>query len=199
MVRLCHQGSRSNNGIQRNPRVPPSDRKALTLPKPIDEYALQRAFVIWLTGNPDRDGKPRTTPALAPGVEFWHTPNGGERRDAFEGKRLNDIGLKKGIHDLLFLRPTQFSEGVFGLLFGVEWKKPDAKRIPVKNRTPQRLAARADLLRRGLASERVVDMLSDAQLDMHPRLLRAGLAASIVVDNLGDAKDFCLLHRLTNY
>jgi hypothetical protein len=85
----------------------------------IDEFQVQRALILWLTGNLDKSGTPRTTPALAPGVEFWHTPNGGERRDAFEGKRLREMGVQAGIPDLLFLRPTQFTEGVFGLLFGL--------------------------------------------------------------------------------
>lgn len=137
----------------------------------ISEHDLQRALVLWLDGNPDKNGHPRNTPALAPNVVYWHTPNGGERRDAFEGKRLNQIGLKKGIHDLLFLRPTQFSEGVFGLLFGLELKKPGGPQPPTRQ-------------------------LSTAQKEMHPRLLRAGLAASAVVDNLDDAKQFCRLHRL---
>lgn len=162
----------------------------------LQEFDYQKAHVLWLTGNPGRDGQPRATPALAPGVVFWHTPNGGERRDAFEGKRLREMGTLAGVMDLLFLRPTQFSEGVFGLLFAMEWKRPDAKRILLKHRSPERLAIRADLLCRRIATERTVDMLSDAQLDTHARLLNAGLAASIVVDNLADAKEFCRLHRL---
>lgn len=141
------------------------------MPPAILEHDLQRAIVLWLTGNPDRDGRPRTTPALAPGVVFWHTPNGGERRDAFEGKRLKDLGTLAGVHDLLFLRPTQFTEGVFGLLFGLELKKPGGRQPPSRQLNP-------------------------AQVALHPRLLAAGMAASCVVDNLADAKAFCALHRL---
>lgn len=162
----------------------------------LQEFDYQKAFVIWLTGNLDKAGHPRAPVMLAPSVEFWHTPNGGERRDAFEGKRLKEMGTLAGVMDILFLRPTQFTEGVFGLLFAMEWKRPDAKRILLKHRTPARLAIRSDLLSRGIATERTVDMLSDAQLDVHARLLRAGLAASTVVDNLDDAKQFCRLHRL---
>jgi hypothetical protein len=162
----------------------------------LQEFDYQRAFVLQLTGNPDRDGHPRAPVLLAPGVKFWHTPNGGERRDAFEGKRLKEMGTQAGIMDLLFLRPTRFTEGTFGLLFSMEWKKPDAKRIALKHRSPERLAIRSDLLARGIATERTVDMLSDAQLDMHHDLLRAGLAAAIVVDNLADAKAFCARHGL---
>ena len=166
------------------------------MPPALQEFDYQRAFVLQITGNPDRAGVPRAPVLLRPDVVFWHTPNGGERRDAFEGKRLRETGTLAGIPDLLFLRPTTFTEGTFGLLFAMEWKKPDAKRIALKHRTPERLAIRTDLLTRGIASERTVDMLSDVQLDTHARLLRAGLAASIVVDDLDDAKTFCRLHAL---
>ena len=141
------------------------------MPPPILEHDLQKAFVIQITGNPDKSGRPRAPVLLRPDVVFWHTPNGGERRDAFEGKRLRELGVQAGIHDIFFLRPTQFSEGIFGLLFGVEFKKPGGAQPPSRQ-------------------------LSKAQQAMHPRLIRAGLAASIVVDNLEDAKAFCRLHSL---
>lgn len=161
------------------------------------EFDVHRAICIWLEGNLDKHGSPRKTPALAPGVEFWHTPNGGERRDAFEGKRLKEMGVKAGVHDLLFLRQTNFGQhGTWGLLFGMEIKKPDAKRISLARRSPEHQAARRQLVTGGHAAERLVDCLSDSQLEMHPRLLRAGLAASCVVDNLVDAKAFCKLHGL---
>jgi hypothetical protein len=149
-------------------------------------------------GWPDRDGRPTKEPALAPGVECWHTANGGERRDAFEGKRLKESGVRAGIQDLLYLRPTTFSDGsVWGLLFGQEWKKPDAKRVPLARRSPHHLALRSQLVVNGQAPERLVDMLSDAQLEMHPRLMRAGMAATIVVDNLKDAREWCYAMGLT--
>jgi hypothetical protein len=137
----------------------------------IDEFHVQRAHVLWLTGNPDRNGVPRATPALAPGVEFWHTPNGGTR-NAVEGKRLKEMGTMAGVHDLLFLRPTRFESGVWGLLFGMEWKKPGGPQPPSRQ-------------------------LSPAQQQMHPRLMRAGFAASVVVDNLAAARAWCFLHGLT--
>lgn len=161
----------------------------------IDEFTFHRALVIWLQGNLDKAGNPRTTPALAPGVEFWHTPNGGERRDGFEGKRLKEMGVQAGVPDLLFLRPTRFTEGTFGLLFGLELKRPGASRINLAKRDARHVECRNGLVARGYA-ERTVDMLSDSQLAMHPRLLAAGLAASIVVDNLADAREFCWLHSL---
>lgn len=122
----------------------------------IDEFALQRAFCIWLDGNLDRDGRPRTAPALAPGVVYWHTPNGGTR-NAVEGKRLKETGVKAGIHDIFFLRPTQFQEGVFGLLFGMEWKKPGGVLSPAQQAMHPRLLAA------GLAASCVVDNLADAK------------------------------------
>lgn len=138
----------------------------------VSEWDLQRAFCIFLDGNPDKNGNPRTTPALATNVIYWHTPNGGERRNAFEGKRLHLTGVKAGVHDLLFLRPTDFGQyGVFGLLFGLELKKPGGPQPPTRQ-------------------------LSDAQQKMHPRLIAAGMAASAVVDNLADAKAFCARHGL---
>lgn len=122
----------------------------------LQEYDLQRAFCIFLDGNPDRDGRPRVQPALAPDVVYWHTPNGGTR-NAVEGTRLKATGVKAGIHDLFFLRPTQFSEGVFGLLFGMEWKKPGG----FLSRAQKEMHPR--LLRAGLAASCVVDNLDDAK------------------------------------
>lgn len=165
------------------------------MPTP-DEFAYQRAMVIWLQGNPSRDGKPRTTPALAPGVRFWHTPNGGERRDAFEGKRLKEMGVLAGVHDLLFLRPTQFAEGIFGLLFGMEWKRPDAKKVPLAKRSARHLELRAQSIANGWAPARIVDALSDTQLEVHDDLMRAGMAATMVADNLNEAKMWCIRHSL---
>lgn len=144
------------------------------MPK-ISEYHIQKAFCIWLDGNRDKEtGEWRNPPALAPGVEYWHTPNNaGREQDAgLELKWSKEIGLRPGIHDLFFLRPTRFTEGVFGLLFGMEWKKPGGAQPPNKQ-------------------------LSKAQQLMHPRLIRAGLAASIVVDNLQDARAWCFFHGLT--
>lgn len=120
------------------------------------EFDLQRALCLWLDGNPDRNGVPRKTPALAPDVVYWHTPNGGTR-SAVEGARLKMSGTKAGIHDLFFLRPTQFTEGVFGLLFGMEWKKPGGVLSPAQREMHPRL------LRAGLAASCVVDNLVDAK------------------------------------
>jgi hypothetical protein len=72
------------------------------------EYEIQRALCGWLDGWPDKHGTPTKTPALMPDCVYFHTPNGGSRRDAFEGKRLKDIGLKAGIFDLTFLHGGRF-------------------------------------------------------------------------------------------
>lgn len=135
------------------------------------EHDLQKAYVQWLFGWPNKNGVPTKPPALLPGVECWHTPNGGSR-GAREGKGLKEIGVIAGVHDLLFLRPTHFTEGTYGLLFGMEWKKPNGKPA--------------------------VSQLSAAQKIMHPRLMAAGMAASCVVDNLTDARAWSASLMLTN-
>jgi hypothetical protein len=137
----------------------------------VQEFDLQKAFYQWLIGWPDKTGTPTKQPALLPGVECWHTPNGGERRSAFEGMRLKEIGVTAGVPDLLFLRPTQFAEGVFGLLYGMEWKKPNGK--PAETQ------------------------LNSAQKLMRPRLLAAGMAAWVTVDNLADARAWSFAQMLT--
>lgn len=134
-----------------------------------DEFDFQRAFCIWLDGNPDRDGVPRVQPALAPGVVYWHTPNSGEGRSALQGKLLKQSGVKAGIHDLLFLRPTQFTEGVFGLLFGMEWKKPGGVLSAAQRMMHPRL------LRAGMAASIVVDNLKDARAFCYENKLTVGL------------------------
>jgi hypothetical protein len=70
---------------------------------------------------------------LRPGVVYWHTPNSGEGRSAFQGKTLKQQGVKAGIHDLLFL---------WGGIFGLEMKKPGGVLSPAQRRMhPLLLAA----------------------------------------------------------
>lgn len=71
------------------------------MPKKISEHDIQRAVCIHLDAH------------AAPGVVYWHTPNGGAR-DGREGMRFKQIGVKAGIPDLLFLHQ--------GRLFGLELK-----------------------------------------------------------------------------
>lgn len=84
----------------------------------IEEHHIQRAVCLWLDGNPDANGVPRVTPALRPGVVYWHTPNSGEGRSAHQGKLLKQQGVKAGIPDLIFL---------WGGLHALELKKPGGK------------------------------------------------------------------------
>lgn len=73
------------------------------MPK-ISEWHIQRAVCIHLAAY------------KMPGVEFWHTPNGGAR-SAIEGKRFKDTGVMPGVHDLLFF--------YVGRLFILELKDAD--------------------------------------------------------------------------
>jgi hypothetical protein len=96
-----------------------------------DEADIQRALVIWLDGNPDAAGRPRTTPALLPGVVYWHTPNGGGR-SVVEGVRFKQAGVKAGIPDLVFL---------WGGLRALELKKPGGVLSPAQRAMHPRLLA----------------------------------------------------------
>jgi hypothetical protein len=65
-----------------------------TVPK-ITEFDIQRAVCIHLEKH------------AHPDVVWWHTPNGGSR-DAREGARFKQIGVKAGIFDLSFLHRGKF-------------------------------------------------------------------------------------------
>lgn len=112
-----------------------------------DEADIQRAVCIWLDGNPDAKGMPRTTPALLPGVVYWHTPNGGGR-SVVEGVRFKQAGVKAGIHDLLFL---------WGGLYGLEMKKPGG------SLSPAQIAMHPRLLAAGMVQSAVADSLESAR------------------------------------
>lgn len=118
------------------------------------EYDLQRALVLWLDGNPDASGKPRVTPALRPGVVFWHTPNSGEGRDAAQGLRLKQQGVKAGVHDLLFL---------WGGVYGLELKKPGLYTPPEKGLSAAQRAMHARMLAAGMVASATVDSLASAR------------------------------------
>lgn len=111
--------------------------------RPVTEHDIQRAVCIWLDGNPDKNGVPRTTPALLPGVVYWHTPNGGGR-SVVEGVRFKQAGVRAGIHDLLFL---------WGGLHGIELKKPGGVLAPAQIRM------HAALLAAGMVASETVDSL----------------------------------------
>jgi hypothetical protein len=119
----------------------------------IEEHHIQRALCLWLDGNPDANGIPRVTPALRPGVVYWHTPNSGEGRSAHQGRVLKQQGVKAGIPDLLFL---------WGGLFGIELKKPNGKPAETQLHTSQKQMH--PLLRAaGIAGLATVDSLEAAK------------------------------------
>lgn len=117
------------------------------MPRTPTEHDIQRAICIWLDGNPDKNGTPRTTPALRPGVVYWHTPNGGGR-SAVEGVRFKQAGVKAGIHDFLFL---------WGGLYGLELKKPGGVLSPAQ------IAMHARLLGAGMVASETVNSLQGAR------------------------------------
>lgn len=118
------------------------------MPKPT-EWDLQRAFVIWFEGELWEKGPHAGTwkvmPAKLPGVVMWHTPNGGVR-SAVEGKRFKLIGVKAGVHDLLFL---------WGGLYGIELKEPGG----TGKLQPSQEAMHPAMLAAGMVASAVADNL----------------------------------------
>jgi hypothetical protein len=119
------------------------------MPQPT-EFDLQRALVIWLDGNPDQSGRPRTTPALAPRVVYFHVPNGGDR-DLREAKRLKQSGVKAGITDLVFLAYQRF--------YCLELKEPGGK----GRLSPAQLAMHPRLIDAGATALATLDNLTEAK------------------------------------
>lgn len=119
------------------------------MPAP-SEFDLQRALCIWLDGNPDRNGVPRTTPALAPNVVYFHVPNGGER-DLREAKRLKQSGVKAGVPDLVFLAYQRF--------YMMELKEPGGK----GRLSPAQREMHPRLIAAGATDLVTVDNLADAK------------------------------------
>lgn len=114
------------------------------------EFDLQRAFCLWLDGNPDRAGQPRVTPALAPHVVYFHVPNGGSR-NAAEGARFKAIGVKAGVPDLMFLAHQRF--------YCLEFKEPGGKGVL----SAAQRAMHARLIDAGATALATVDSLDDAK------------------------------------
>jgi len=108
------------------------------------EFQIQRAVCIWLDGQLDK-GRPG---ALRPDVVYWHTPNGGAR-SPIEGKRFKEMGVKAGIHDLLFLQ--------LGRLFGLELKAIGGSLSEAQRTMHRRLLAT------GMAASATVDSLAAAR------------------------------------
>lgn len=82
------------------------------------EFDIQRAICIWLDGG-----------ALLPDAVFFHVPNGGSR-NALEGVRFKQSGVKAGVPDLLFLR----SHKIFALELKAEDGHVSAAQIAMQTR-----------------------------------------------------------------
>lgn len=136
----------------------------------IDEFAVQRAWCLWYGGEEWAHGPLKGTwklqPAQLPGVEWWHTPNGGNR-DAREGLRLKQMGTKAGVHDILIL---------FGGLYGLEFKKPGGPQPPERQLSAAQRDMHPRLLGAGMVASAVVDNLEDAKVFVRRHgLVQAGL------------------------
>lgn len=103
------------------------------MPK-IDEWHIQRALRIFLDGVPERG----IAGHALPGVEWWHTPNSGEGRSAFQGKRLKDAGVKPGVHDVLAYYQRQ--------LYALELKDDEGVLSPEQISWGRRMAAQGALV-----------------------------------------------------
>lgn len=105
------------------------------MPEP-SEFDIQRAFTIFYKGEKWKQGplkgQWKALPHKLPGIVAWHTPNGGTRQSAFEGMRLNEIGLEAGIPDYFFL---------WGGLYYLEFKKPGGVLSPAQIRLQPLLMA----------------------------------------------------------
>lgn len=111
-------------------------------PRLPSEFDLQRAICIWLDT------------ALLPNVLYWHTPNGGTRTSGFEGKRLKQIGVKAGVHDLVFL---------YGGLYGLELKAPGKYRTPEAGLSQAQRNFHRDALAAGMVASATADDLETAR------------------------------------
>lgn len=102
----------------------------------VQEFDIQRAFTIFYKGEKWKQGplkgQWKAPPHKLPGVVAFHVPNGGTRSSAFEGKRLNEIGLEAGIPDYIFL---------WGGLYWLEFKKPGGALLPSQIRMHPLLVA----------------------------------------------------------
>lgn len=110
----------------------------------ITEFDLQRAFCIFLD-------KPGT---LRPNVVYFHVPNGGSR-NAAEGARFKQIGVKAGIPDLVFFAYSRF--------YLMEWKVPNG-RAPETQLSPAQREMHPRLIAAGATNLIVVDNLRDARM-----------------------------------
>ena len=115
------------------------------------EHEIQRAFVMWFEGVPGK-----IEPAKRPDVVSWHTPNGG-KREAFEAKRLKELGVLAGIPDWFALHQ--------GALYAIEFKAPGGRLSDAQTDIQPRL------FRAGIAAMTVVDNLEAAKMFCRQHLL----------------------------
>lgn len=101
------------------------------MPRPLTEFDIQRAYIMWACGVPGK-----IEPALLPGVICWHVPNGGAR-SAVEGKRFKESGVLPGIPDIHHL---------WGRLLCLEFKKPGGRLSPAQLDLHPRLVAAGALV-----------------------------------------------------
>lgn len=127
------------------------------MPQP-SEWDIQRAFTIFYKGEKwakgPLKGQWKALPHKLPGVVAWHTPNGGERRDAFEGMRLNQTGLEAGIPDYLFL---------WGGLYALEFKKPAPGKTAIEQLSSAQERMHPLLRAAGIVALETVDSLEAAK------------------------------------
>lgn len=92
----------------------------------VQEFDIQRAYVMWFNGDRWEAGPKKGTwkiePAKRPGVVGFHVPNGGTR-SAIEGKRLKQSGVLAGVPDWCML---------YGRLHCIEFKKPGGVLSPAQ-------------------------------------------------------------------
>lgn len=117
------------------------------------EHDIQRAWCLWYGGEQRQDGTWKIKPAQLPGVVWWHTPNSGEGRDAFQGVRLKQAGVRAGIPDIILL---------WGGAFGLEFKKPNGRPAETQRSSAQ-VRTQAALLAAGMVACTTVDSLEDAK------------------------------------
>lgn len=106
------------------------------------EFQLQRAYIWWFCGVPGK-----IEPAGLPGVITLHIPNGG-KRDAFEARRLKEMGVLPGFPDVAH---------IWGRIHLIEFKEPGGGRL-----SPAQIALHPRLIAAG-ATVKVVDNLADAK------------------------------------
>lgn len=98
LIDRVHVGGGLYSYRMRSPKFAEGSNKDAT------EFEIQCAYIRWLRGVPKKGVPPAL---IAPGI-CWHVPNGGTRRDEFEGKRFKDAGVLAGNPDVHILNQRLF-------------------------------------------------------------------------------------------